>query len=52
MQSWSFVRTCEALGLASEYLEAGTDNHFEITDRLGDADDDLSRAITSQMGLG
>lgn len=51
-QSRSFARKCEALGLASEYLETGSDNHFDITDRLGDANDELTTAIIGHMGLG
>ena len=51
-QSRSFARKCEALGLASEYLETGSDNHFDITDRLGAANDELTTAIIGHMGLG
>ena len=50
-QSADFAQKCRSAGIDCNYLETGTDNHFEITDRLGDAADELTRALFTQMGL-
>ena len=50
-QSSDFTAKCQAQGLACDYVETGNDNHFEITDRLSDSNDDLTRAMIAQMGL-
>jgi len=50
-QSREFVEKCRSSGVACEYLETGRDNHFEITDRLGNAEDGLTRSLVRQMGL-
>ena len=51
LQSKAFADKCTALGLDCNYLETGSDNHFEITDRLGVTGDEMTRAIIRQMGL-
>lgn len=50
-QSREFTERCVGLGLACEYVETGSDNHFDITDRLGNAEDALTRSLVRQMGL-
>lgn len=50
-QSKDFTAKCQEHGLTCEYVETGTDDHFGITDRLGDADDGLTQSIIAQMGL-
>lgn len=50
-QSREFAEKCRTAGLPCEYLELGTDNHFDITDRLHKANDPLTRAQLSLMGL-
>ena len=50
-QSKEFTEKCRAEGLACDYLELGQDNHFDITDRLHQADDPLTRALLELMGL-
>lgn len=50
-QSMEFAAKCQAQGLACEYVATGNDNHFAITDRLGDADDALTGSMIAQMGL-
>ena len=50
-QSKEFAEKCRAAGLPCEYFELGTDNHFDITDRLHKADDPLTRAQLKLMGL-
>ena len=50
-QSKDFVKKCREHGLDSEYLELGNDNHFDVTDRLGDPDNEFTRAVVAQLGL-
>ncbi|MDF2368368.1 alpha/beta hydrolase [Sneathiella sp.] len=50
-QSKEFAEKCRADNLFCEYFELGTDNHFDITDRLHKADDPLTRAQLKLMGL-
>lgn len=50
-QSKDFTAKCRAEGLTCEYVETGRDDHFGITDRLGDTDDPLTKSIIAQMGL-
>jgi len=50
-QSLDFADKCRQAGIGVEYLETGTDNHFDITNRLQDPDDPMTRAILGQMGL-
>jgi arylformamidase len=50
-QSSDFTAKCQTHGLACDYVETGNDNHFEITGRLADGNDDLTRAMLAQMGL-
>ncbi|MCR9212199.1 MAG: alpha/beta hydrolase [Proteobacteria bacterium] len=50
-QSREFAEKCKTHGLACDYMDLGTDNHFDITNRLHDPDDPLVRAILKLMGL-
>lgn len=50
-QSKDFTAKCQEHGLTCEYVETGSDHHFKITDRLGDADDSLTKSLIAQMGL-
>ncbi|USG62642.1 alpha/beta hydrolase [Sneathiella marina] len=50
-QSQEFSEKCRDAGLAVEYLALDSDNHFDISDRLHDANDPLVGAILRQMGL-
>ena len=50
-QSGDFAVKCRDAGLTCDYVETGTDNHFEITDRLGDPEDELPQAVLRQMGV-
>ncbi|MGI9408872.1 MAG: hypothetical protein ACR2OV_02275, partial [Hyphomicrobiaceae bacterium] len=50
-QSLAYAAHLRLHGIKAEYLSVGDDNHFAITDRLGDADDPLTRALIAQMGL-
>ncbi|WP_373084964.1 alpha/beta hydrolase [Sneathiella sp.] len=50
-QSREFADKCRAAGLECEYLETGTDNHFDITERLHRPDDPLTRALLHMMDL-
>ena len=37
--------------VAAEFIATPGDHHFDITDRLGNARDPLTRALIAQMGL-
>lgn len=50
-QSQEFSEKCRNTGLTCDFLALDTDNHFDISDRLHDANDPLVREILSQMGL-
>ena len=50
-QSKEFAEKCQSAELPCEYFEIGEDNHFDITDRLHQADDPLTRAQLKLMGL-
>jgi len=50
-QSQEFTEKCRNAGLTCDYLALDTDNHFDVTDRLHDANDPLVGAILRQMGL-
>ncbi len=50
-QSEEFTEKCRARGISCTYMALGTDNHFDITERLHKPDDPLTKAILKQMGL-
>ena len=50
-QSLEYAARLRAHGVKAEYVSTPGDNHFEITDRLGNARDPLTKAIIAQMGL-
>ena len=50
-QSLAYAAHLRLHGIKAEYLSVGNDNHFDITDRLGNAQDPLTKALIAQMGL-
>jgi len=50
-QSLEYAARLRLQGIKAEYVSMGDDNHFDITDRLGNARDPLTRALIGQMGL-
>ncbi|KZD09659.1 alpha/beta hydrolase [Oceanibaculum pacificum] len=50
-QSLEFARLCRQRGLVTDYWEIGSENHFSICDRMGEAHHPLTRAMLAQMGL-
>ena len=50
-QSLAYAAHLRLHGVKAEYVSVGNDNHFDITDRLGDGADPLTRALIEQMGL-
>ncbi len=50
-QSKDFTQKCRVQGLEAEYLEMGSDNHLDVTNRLAEPDHPLTRAILAQMEL-
>ena len=50
-QSLAYAAHLRLHGIKAEYLSVGDDNHFDITDRLGNAEDPLTKAVIAQMGL-
>jgi arylformamidase len=50
-QSLEYAARLRLQGIKAEYMSMGQDNHFDITDRLGNARDPLTRALIGQMGL-
>ena len=50
-QSLEYAARLRLHGVAAEYVSMPGDNHFAITDRLGNARDPLTKALIAQMGL-
>lgn len=50
-QSLAYAAHLRTNGVKAEYLSMPGDNHFSITDRLGNADDALTQLIIAQMRL-
>ncbi len=50
-QSLAYAAHLRQHGIKAEYVSMGSDNHFDITDRLANARDPLTKALISQMGL-
>jgi arylformamidase len=50
-QSKDYAAMCRANGVPADYLECPGENHFTMTNVLGDPDHMLTRAILRQMGL-
>jgi arylformamidase len=50
-QSLEYAARLRLQGIKAEYVSMGNDNHFDITDRLGNARDPLTKALIAQMGL-
>lgn len=50
-QSLEYAARLRLHRIRAEYVATPGDNHFDITDRLGDADDPLTKALIAQMGL-
>jgi arylformamidase len=50
-QSLAYAAKLRAEGIKAEYISSAGDNHFSITDRLGDGDDALTRRVLAHMGL-
>ena len=50
-QSLEYAARLRLHGIKAEYVSTPGDNHFDITDRLGNARDSLTRALIAQMGL-
>lgn len=50
-QSQDYAAMCRRNGVAAEYLECPGENHFTMTNVLGDPGHMLTRAILRQMGL-
>ncbi len=50
-QSLEYAARLRLHGIKAEYISMPGDNHFDITDRLGNARDPLTKAIIAQMGL-
>ena len=50
-QSLEYAARLRLCGIKAEYVATPGDNHFDITDRLGDPKDPLTQALIAQMGL-
>ena len=50
-QSLEYAARLRLHGVRAEYVSMPGDNHFAITDRLGNARDPLTKALIAQMGL-
>ncbi len=50
-QSLEYAARLRLHGVRAEYVSTPGDNHFDVTDRLGDANDPLTKALIAQMGL-
>jgi len=50
-QSRDYAAMCRERGVPAEYLECPGENHFTMTNVLGDPDHMLTKAILRQMGL-
>ena len=50
-QSFAYAAHLRAHRIHAEFVDTPGDNHFDITDRLGNARDQLTRALIAQMGL-
>lgn len=50
-QSKDYAAMCRARGIPAEYLECPGENHFTMTNVLGDPEHMLTKAILKQMGL-
>ena len=50
-QSFSYAAHLRAHRIHAEIINTPGDNHFQITDRLGNAEDPLTQALINQMGL-
>ena len=50
-QSFSYAAHLRAHRIPARVIATPGDNHFDITDRLGNARDPLTRALIAQMGL-
>ncbi len=50
-QSLEYAARLRLHGVRAEYVSTPGDNHFDITDRLGNAHDPLTKAMIAQMGL-
>ena len=50
-QSLEYAARLRLHGVRAEYVSMAGDNHFSITDRLGNARDPLTKALIAQMGL-
>ena len=50
-QSLAYAAHLRQHGIKAEYVSMGSDNHFDITDRLATARDPLNKALIAQMGL-
>ena len=50
-QSLAYAAHLRQHGIKAEYVSMGSDNHFDITDRLASPRDPLTKALIAQMGL-
>ena len=50
-QSLAYAAHLRLHGIKAEYVSVGNDNHFDITDRLANADDALTKSLIAQLGL-
>lgn len=50
-QSIEFIQKCRDHGLEVQYLEMGSDNHLDVTNRLAEPNHPLTRAVLAQMEL-
>jgi arylformamidase len=50
-QSLEYAACLRLHGVRAEYMSTPGDNHFDIGERLADAEDPLTRALIKQMGL-
>lgn len=50
-QSLEYAARLRLHGIKAEYVSTPGDNHFDVTDRLGDPQDPLTKALITQMGL-
>ena len=50
-QSLEYAARLRLHRIKAEYVSTPGDNHFAITDRLGNARDPLTKALIAQMGL-
>ncbi len=50
-QSLAYAAALRQQGVTAAYLSSPSDNHFSITDRLGDGTDPLTKGIIAHMGL-